>query len=226
MPSPKIIFCHVYVFRNRFSHGVSGKEGISPFEDLFGAVRADWRQREGSMKVRKFQVVFTLAAAATFAVAVISVMSPQPVQAQKLQGRIANQLTHLCLQPANGSTVAGTLIVQEPCSSSAGAAQVWTVVAVKSPYYHYVNQLSGLCLETRGGAQNHTPVQQAQCADISNENWLYAPAVMGSKTPVILYSGDAGTYLRFCLDVPGGQATPGLALQIYACNGTGAQQWD
>jgi hypothetical protein len=28
-----------------------------------------------------------------------------------------------------------------------------------------------------------------------------------------------------CLDAPGDQATDGLALQIYICNGTPAQAW-
>ena len=29
----------------------------------------------------------------------------------------------------------------------------------------------------------------------------------------------------YCVDVPGNQAVPGLAMQIYRCNGTPAQVW-
>lgn len=30
----------------------------------------------------------------------------------------------------------------------------------------------------------------------------------------------------FCLDIPGGQQTPGLGMQIYRCNGTVSQEWE
>jgi hypothetical protein len=29
----------------------------------------------------------------------------------------------------------------------------------------------------------------------------------------------------FCVDVPGNEATDGLAMQIFKCNGTDAQRW-
>jgi hypothetical protein len=184
-------------------------------------------ERKGSMKVRQYQIVFTLALATALILAIIAVSRPLAAQAPNLNGTITNQLTHECLQPLDESTVAGAAIVQKPCSSSAGAAQLWTIVAVKSPYFHYVNQLSGMCLDARGGAQNHTPVQQWPCDSISNEYWVYSPVSPGSTSPVFVYSGVAGSYpkSKFCLDVPGGQATSGLPLQIYGCNGSEAQQW-
>jgi len=115
---------------------------------------------------------------------------------------------------------------QEPSVNSGDPAQLWTVVPVQSPYVHYVNQLSGMCLDAAGGAQNHTPVQQWPCNSGSNQNWVYSPVSSVNKSPVFVYSGIWNSYPKFCLDVPGGQATSGLALQIYLCNGTGAQQWD
>ena len=80
-----------------------------------------------------------------------------------------------------------------------------------------------MCMDARGGAQNHTAVQQWPCNTITNEFWLYSP--LPGKTVVFLYSGVAGSSRKFCLDVPGAQTTAGLALQIYACNGSVAQQY-
>jgi hypothetical protein len=39
-----------------------------------------------------------------------------------------------------------------------------------------------------------------------------------------LFSRVSGTS-SYCLDIPGGQQVAGLAMQIYRCNGTEAQQW-
>ena len=96
-----------------------------------------------------------------------------------------------------------------------------------------MNQLSGMCLDARGGAKNHTPVQQWPCNSISNEYWVYSPVnadpAATSSSPVFIYSGVAGSYGQsggnFCLDVPGGHATSGAALQIYKCNFTASQEW-
>ena len=125
-----------------------------------------------------------------------------------------------CLQPAGGSTRQGAAIVQQPCNGS--AAQEWTKVHVSGNTYRYVNGLSGLCLDARGGAVNHTPVQQWTCNNISNENWDPGEDIDDDIPP--LKSRVSGTS-SYCLDMPGGQKTAGLAMQIYRCNGTVAQQW-
>ncbi len=69
-----------------------------------------------------------------------------------------NFLSNQCLQPINGSTSQGAAIVQEPCNDS--PAQSWTVVSVGNNIFHYVNVLSGLCLDARGKAVNGTPIQR------------------------------------------------------------------
>ena len=135
-------------------------------------------------------------------------------------GDIYNFLSNQCLQPVNGTTVQGAAIVQEPCNG--GAAQQWVEVTVSYDIFHYQNVLSGLCLDARGGAANHTPVQQWTCNSISNENWQ--PGEEGDDDIPPLTSRVSGTSSS-CLDIPGGQPTAGLAMQIYRCNGTEAQQW-
>jgi hypothetical protein len=141
------------------------------------------------------------------------------------KGDIHNALSKMCLQPMNGSKELGAKIVQVPCDGS--LAQQWKNVSVPKGNVHYVNQLSGLCLDARGAAANQTPIEQWTCDSITNENWIYAEG-FGVTAPT-LYSaiantGTAGT-VDYCLDMPGAQPTPGLAMQIYVCNGTIAQKW-
>jgi hypothetical protein len=127
-----------------------------------------------------------------------------------------NAHTNMCLEPQNDSTAQGTPIVQEPCKRS--GAQQWI-------YYGggFLNAQTGLCLDARGGAANHTPVQQWPCNTISNETWeVFVPAKGSLSAPV--QSRVAGSS-SFCLDIPGGQATVGLAMQIYGCNETVSQMW-
>jgi hypothetical protein len=132
-----------------------------------------------------------------------------------------NPHTTLCLGPQNDSMAQGTPIVQETCKAS--GAQQWIYVPGGSDNFQIQNALTGLCLDARGGAANHTPVQQWPCSNISNEEWeVFAPAKGSVVAP--LKSRVAGSS-TFCLDIPGGQTTVGLAMQIYGCNGTVSQLW-
>jgi len=133
---------------------------------------------------------------------------------------IYNFWTNQCLQPLNGSTSQGAAIVQEPCNG--GASQLWMEVSVGNNIFHYVNVLSGLCLDARGSAMNGTPVQQWTCNKISNENWQPGEADSDDIPP--LFSRVSGTS-SYCLDIPGARKTTGLAMRIYRCNGTEAQLW-
>jgi hypothetical protein len=164
---------------------------------------------------RIVSIVVGLAAAVASASA-----SASPAAAASTPGDIYNFLSNQCLQPVNGSTAQGAAIVQEPCHG--GAAQQWVEVTVSYDIFHYQNVLSGLCLDARGGAANHTPVQQWTCNSISNEDWQPGEEEDDDIPP--LTSRVSGTS-SYCLDIPGGQATAGLAMQIYRCNGTEAQQW-
>ena len=149
-------------------------------------------------------------------------LSPAPLSAAGNVVVLQNFTGNKCLQPINGSTAQGAAIVQEPCSK-ASAAQQWAQVPVGNNNFHYVNSVSGLCLDARGGAANHTPVQQWTCNNISNENWQ--PGADEDDDIPPLFSRVSGT-MDYCLDVPGGQTTTaGLAMQIYRCNGTISQIW-
>jgi hypothetical protein len=131
-----------------------------------------------------------------------------------------NAHTSMCLEPQNDSTAAGAPILQEPCKAS--GAQQWIYLLDGSAVL-FQNAQTGLCLDARGGAANHTPVQQWPCNSISNEKWqIFVPAKGSLDAPVqSRVAGSSG----FCLDIPGGQATVGLAMQIYRCNQTVSQLW-
>ena len=169
------------------------------------------------MKSRQFQLARTVAFMT--AVTLAGMHAPKLFAQEYIPiGVIFNPYSDLCLQPANGSTALGAAIIQQPCDGS--TAQLWKRSTWASSR-QYTNLLSGLCLDARGGAADYTPVQQWVCGNITNETWRYnynfyqAPAVM---------SGVAGSS-SYCLDTPGADPASGVALQIYSCNGTVAQQW-
>ena len=132
-----------------------------------------------------------------------------------------NSHTSMCLEPQNDSMLQGTAIVQQPCKAS--GAQEWIYVPLGSAGFQFENALTGMCFDARGGAANHTPVQQWTCNGISNEKWqISVPAKGAVGAPVQSeVAGSSG----YCLDIPGGQTTAGLAMQIYKCNQTVSQLW-
>jgi Ricin-type beta-trefoil lectin domain len=135
---------------------------------------------------------------------------------------INSVLDGLCLQPINKSTERGAAIIQQTCTGLPEQRWVWTPSGASGPAIHLMNGLSGLCLDARGPAADRTPVQQWPCDQISNENW--EPVVPVGIFKGTLKSRVSGTS-KYCLDVPGGNHTPGLAVQIYACNNTTSQIW-
>jgi hypothetical protein len=60
------------------------------------------------------------------------------------------------------------------------------------------------------------------CNRISDLNWAF-PAGAADRT-FALESRIAGS-TGFCLDVPGGSSTPGVALQLFRCNQSATQLW-
>jgi hypothetical protein len=137
-----------------------------------------------------------------------------------------NSHTNMCLQALDQSKSQGVAIVQEPCTipTPPTEAQEWVYVGNGSAGFHFENALSGLCLDARGRAENHTPVQQWTCDQISNENWDPPTNSQGQSVGPV-HSRVSGSD-SFCLDIPGGQQTAGLAMQIYQCNGTVSQAWE
>jgi hypothetical protein len=131
-----------------------------------------------------------------------------------------NSYTNMCLQPVNQSTANGAVIVQEPCNGQ--AAQEWIPYPVGSNM-RFMDALSGLCLDARGGAANGTPVQQWTCNGISNERWEQEidPKSDGGGSVLSRVAGSKS----YCLNLPAGQQAAGGAMRIYVCNQTIAGMW-
>jgi hypothetical protein len=134
---------------------------------------------------------------------------------------IKNSGNGLCLQPEGGSTAEFARIVQMPCDRT-NAAQGWLEQRLASHHYSFLNQASGFCFDVFDGAFNNARLLQGTCKRISNEEFntnVDLPNVTILETRVGFH--DNG----FCVDVPGGQSTVGLPMQIFQCNGTPAQRW-
>jgi hypothetical protein len=184
--------------------------------------------------------------ARVIAVVVLLVISPVAFQAQFIAPsstppvEIISASNGMCLQPMNKSMELGAAIVQEPCNGSPEQVWVWTLpngdtawIWGTAPWVtHLMNGLSGLCLDARGPARNGTPVQQWECdlgkkvnneIQISNENWE-AMVPVGTPDKGSLVSRVSGTS-NYCLAVPEGKSTPGIAMQILSCNNSASQIW-
>jgi hypothetical protein len=130
--------------------------------------------------------------------------------------QISNPMQTVCLQPENGSTSAGVLILQASCNGS--AEQRWT-----RDGQHFINLRSGLCLNAGGPREaGHIQSNQWPCNQISNENWEPGSSVPGAVTSFI--SRISGTRSN-CLELPGGFPAAGNGAWLSTCNGSLAQQW-
>jgi hypothetical protein len=163
---------------------------------------------------RIFAILFTIVTTAA-----VSLVTAVPASADDHTVGVQSRASLLCLQPLDESLDAGAPIVQVRCNNR--RTQTWFFEDMGDHVFRPQNLASGLCLDALGGATNGTPVVQWPCSGISNQRWR---ASRDLPDIVSLRSRVAGTSSH-CLDVPGGQSTDGLAVQIYVCNGTAAQAW-
>ena len=132
---------------------------------------------------------------------------------------VKNVGDNLCLQPEAASTALFAKIVQKPCDGS--IAQGWQYLQLATNHYRLENQLSGYCIWAWDGAFNGGRVLQDECHSSNSEINTAATLPDVVKLESRVGFRDTG----FCIDVPGGAGTDGLAMQIYQCNGTLAQRW-
>jgi hypothetical protein len=124
-----------------------------------------------------------------------------------------------CLAPQGESSADGVPVVQVSCNGS--AFQRWDFVDHDDHIFQIRNAVTLKCMDVFGAAGNGTPVVQWPCAGISNQRFQ---ASRDLPDFVTLKSRVAGTKTH-CLDVSGGQATEGLPMQIWLCNGTASQSF-
>jgi hypothetical protein len=174
------------------------------------------------------KLVSVLSAAAVSAVAALVVQGGAVAQAAPLDPPpppppvthpIKNFVTGKCLQPLGLSVSAP--VVQEPCNGS--AVQGWTFVQLATNHYRFRNQLSGLCLFSFiDPAASGNPMGLNTCRDVSNEEFNTG-RTLPDIPPLEARTGFKDT--GFCVDVPDGQPTDGLQMELRRCNGTLQQRW-
>ena len=131
---------------------------------------------------------------------------------------IRNAGNNLCLQPRSGDVFAP--IVQLDCTGS--AEQRWFIQDLGSRRYQFANLATHQCFDAFDGAFNGARLLQNQCAPISNDQFLSSRVLPAS---VNLRSRVGFKDTNFCIDVPQSTTERNVAMQLFQCNGTGAQQW-
>jgi len=133
---------------------------------------------------------------------------------------IRNANTGLCIQPlTNGES----LLVQRPCIPTE-TAQRWAFVPNgfirQFGVNHIVNRRSGLCMYMDGPVASGSPVIQATCTRVSNENWR------NSTPPFVttIESMAGNNFTKRCITPESLGA--GAVLRIFDCyNSNPARRW-
>jgi len=128
--------------------------------------------------------------------------------------QIRNAQTGLCIQPlTNGES----LLAQRACNPT-NLAQRWIVVP-KNNGNHIVNQASGLCMYMDGPVAHNSPVIQAGCTTVTNEDWYLS---FSPPSVTTIESKADHEYTNLCL-APQSTAV-GARLKVRQCGG-GIQNW-
>jgi hypothetical protein len=167
--------------------------------------------------MKRMRVLASLLAISVAAVLTVMIASPASAGASGGPVPIVNTGDGLCLQPE--SIGQGAKIIQRTCNDT--AIQAWDYWSLGGNAYQFYNIGSGFCLDAQGGATNGTPIIQWTCNGISNEKW---DTRGGLPDITALTSLVSGTHTH-CLDVPQAAPTLDLPMQLFRCNGTGAQGW-
>lgn len=140
------------------------------------------------------------------------------------QHPVKNAGNGLCLQPEAGFD---SRILQMTCTGKPD--QAWTLLGNGGGRYWFVNGAGAGCISVGDIPIDHGIVVAGNCAitdgsgrTASNAQWVATGAVPGN---VVLRTWVGRTTNNFCLDVPGASGSPGLAVQLFTCNGTLAQSW-
>jgi beta-glucosidase len=123
-----------------------------------------------------------------------------------------------CLDVTSGGTASGTLVDLYTCNGT--GAQVWQPQSDGA----LLNPQSGLCLTDPGSSTTPgTQVQIQACNGSADQKWTpqAGSSVGGGGTGTGAITG----YEGLCLDVAGANSANGTKIDVYTCNGTGAQQW-
>ncbi|BEP13309.1 hypothetical protein acdb102_16200 [Acidothermaceae bacterium B102] len=135
--------------------------------------------------------------------------SSAQVWTQQANGSLLNPHSGLCLTDPSGNTANGTALDIETCTGA--TSQIFLVAYPSQP----VAAPYGKCLDVYGpnNGANNTSVDIWDCLrEAPDQYWLQN-------------ANGSITTLGRCLDVSGGAKTSGTLVELYDCNGNGAQVW-
>jgi hypothetical protein len=132
--------------------------------------------------------------------------------------------TNSCLQPQSPNF--GARIVQVTCNGSREQNWAFLETPTGSTRYRFLNT-SGLCMFAPDNPVDRSPVFLDECrvqggSSVSNAEWnsdTRLPNAAMLRT--FVNSRDR----NLCLDEPDASSAEGLAMQLFTCNGSGAQRW-
>ncbi len=129
-----------------------------------------------------------------------------PYGGQPIWSSFINKTTNYCL---SGGVENATSVSLHTCSTSPTPSQNWELVNDGT-----LRVSTGACLDAGTAGTNGSTVQLAPCSGSAAQTWLLAP------TGYLLNPASGK-----CLDDPRSTAVPGVPLDLWTCNGTGAQVW-
>jgi hypothetical protein len=132
---------------------------------------------------------------------------------------VVNQNSGACVDANGFGTANGTAVQQWACGN-AQVNQEWQFQPTDSGFFKVVNRNAPAEVwdVTNVGTTNGSLIQLWQFGGGTNQQWQ--PVSLGNGTFKFVGRGSSR-----CLDVPGASTSNGARLQIFDCNGTGAQAW-
>jgi aryl-phospho-beta-D-glucosidase BglC (GH1 family) len=132
---------------------------------------------------------------------------------------VVNQNSGACVDATGRGTTNGTTVQQWACGN-AQSNQEWQFQPTDSGFFKIVNRNAPAeawdILNV--GTTNGSLIQLWQFGGGANQQWQ--PVALGNGNFKFVGRGSGR-----CLDVPGASTANGVRLQIFDCNGTGAQSW-
>jgi predicted alpha-1,6-mannanase (GH76 family) len=138
---------------------------------------------------------------------------------------IKNALSGQLLNVSAASGAPGGLIVQWPAGALVPGNDQWLPVQNSDGTWSFYNRYSQFALDDPAGTTTAgTQYEQWTPNNSANQEFTLTSRSTGTGPavgPGAVTSGIAGK----CLDLNGGGTADGTAVQLWDCNGTGAQQW-
>ena len=132
---------------------------------------------------------------------------------------VVNQNSGSCVDAKGFGTTNGTVVQQWACGNQQ-SNQEWQFQPTDSGFFKVVSR--GASAEawdvTNVGTTNNSLIQLWQFGGGTNQQWQ--PVSLGNGLFKFVGRGSSR-----CLDVPAASTANGVQLQIFDCNGTGAQSW-